>query len=200
MIGELLAIAQQLTGINAFMYYAPFIFESAGLNNPIIPTIGLGAWNFVTTFVSTFLVDYLGRRPLLLFGTATMAVSCVGLALTYQLLSGTALGVLAIVLLLVFIAGFEAGEGPLFWVVCTEMFHPDDQGRGLSVLNASTWTFNLILTFGFLPLKELIGSAGVFWIFGGIGVVCVALMIAYLPETKRKVVIEFRTISIQFQK
>jgi predicted MFS family arabinose efflux permease len=45
--------------------------------------------------------------------------------------------------------------------------------------------FNIMLTFGFLPLKETIGSAGVFWIFGGIGVVCVALMYFYLPETKR---------------
>jgi len=189
-IGELLAVAQQLTGINAFMYYAPAIFKSAGLTNQIIPTIGLGAFNFVTTFISTFLVDRLGRRPLLLTGTGIMAVSCVGLALTYQLLSKTAKGVLAIVLLLAFVAGFETGEGPLFWVVCTEMFKQEDRGRGLSVLNASTWIFNLVLTFAFLPLSDTIGLVGVFSIFGGIGVVCVILMWFNLPETRRTMIEE----------
>jgi len=186
LIGELLAVAQQFTGINAFMYYAPAIFQEAGIQNANIPTIGLGAFNFVTTFISTFLVDRLGRRPLLLFGTAVMAVSCILLAVTYQFVEGSTRGVLAIVFLLAFILGFETGEGPLFWVVCAEMFDPEVKGTALSGLNASTWTFNLILTLAFLPLKEAIGQSAVFWLFGAVGTVCVIIMWFVLPETKRR--------------
>jgi SP family arabinose:H+ symporter-like MFS transporter len=190
-VGELLAVAQQLTGINAFMYYAPSIFATAGLKNAMIPTVGLGLWNFVTTFIATFFVDRAGRRPLLLFGTSLMAVSCVGLALVYELVDGSAKGPLAIVLLLLFIAGFETGEGPLFWVVATELFSAREKGRALSILTGSTGVYNLILSFGFLPLSEAIGQAAVFWIFGGVGVVCVLLMVFYLPETKVKTVLVY---------
>lgn len=186
LVGELVAVAQQLTGINAFMFYGPDIFKSAGVNQAVVATIGIGAWNFVTTFISTFLVDRLGRRPLLLSGTFAMAVSTVGLALVNQLVHTTSVkGALSIVLLFVFIAGFELGEGPLFWVVCTELFDDEEKSRALSRLNVSVWIFNLMLTFGFLPVKDAIGQAGVFWIFGGVGVVCVTLMYFFLPETKR---------------
>jgi len=188
-IGMLLAIAQQLTGINAVMYYAPSIFKSAGLENPIIPTIGVGLWNFITTFISTFLVDRLGRRPLLLAGTLAMALSTVVLAITFSFIHGTALAVLSIVFLLAFVAGFETGEGPLFWVVCIELFDDDVRGSALSFLNATTWIFNLILTFAFLPLLGVIGQGGVFWIFSGVGIVSVVLMYFVLPETKREQVL-----------
>jgi len=183
-IGMLLAVTQQLTGINAFMYYATDIFGSAGIKNTIIPTIGLGAWNFVTTLMSTFLVERLGRRPLLLVGTLIMVVSTVIIALAVQLLHGNAVGILTVILLLLFVLGFELGEGPLFWVVATELYTPDVKGTAFSLLNVTTWLCNIMLTFGFLPIKESIGQAGVFWIFSGVGIVCLILMFFVLPETK----------------
>lgn len=186
MVGVLVAVAQQLTGINAFMFYGPDIFKTAGVDNPIAATIGIGAWNFVTTFASTFLVDRLGRRPLLLIGTFFMAIATVALALVSQLVHTKSVeGPLSIVLLFLFILGFELGEGPLFWVVCTELFDDDMKSSALSNLNVTVWVFNLMLTFGFLPVKNHIGQSGVFWIFGGVGVACVTLMYMFLPETKR---------------
>jgi len=184
LIGFLLAVTQQLTGINALMYYAGDIFTSAGIKNSIIPTIGLGLWNFITTLVSTFLVDRLGRRPLLILGTSIMVASTILVALSSQFLHGTIVGIALVVLLLVFVLGFETGEGPLFWVVATELFPPEVQGIGFSLLNLSTWIFNIMLTLGFPPVKAAIGQSGVFWIFSAVGVVCLALMILFLPETK----------------
>jgi len=186
LIGLLLAVAQQLTGINAFMYYAPAIFSAANVKNDVAPTIGLGAWNFVTTFISTFLVDRLGRRPLLLVGTLIMTVSNLSLAIFNLALAGdkSALGALSIVFLLIFVLGFETGEGPLFWVVCAELFRPEIKGAGLSTLNALTWIFNLMLTLGFLPAQTALGQSGVFFIFGGTGLFCLILMYFILPETR----------------
>jgi len=194
-IGILMAVAQQLTGINAFMYYAPNIFKSAQLQNTTWPTIGMGFWNFLTTLIATFLVDRLGRRPLILIGTVIMAVACVGLALTYQLVhAALPLGILAIIFLFAFILGFEIGEGPLFWVVCVELFEPEIRGPALSLLNTTVWLFNIMLTFAFLPLSEYLGSAAVFWMFGGIGLVCVIAMYFVLPETKKLNVITEKAI------
>lgn len=126
----------------------------------------------------------MGRRPLLLFGTLLMVVSTFVISLVVQLAHGTVVGVITVVLLLLFVLGFEIGEGPLFWVVATELFTPDVKGTAFSLLNVTTWLCNITLTFGFLPIKEAIGQAGVFWIFTGVGAVCLALMYFVLPETK----------------
>jgi len=194
-VGILLAVAQQLTGINAFMFYAPAIFTAAKFPETTWPMIGMGFWNFLTTLIATFLVDRLGRRPLLVVGTAIMTVGCFGLALTYTLVhSAVVLGVLAIIFLFAFILGFEIGEGPLFWVVCVELFEPELRGPALSMLNTSVWIFNIMLTFAFLPLSELITEQGVFFVFGGIGAVCVSLMYFVLPETKRSHVLTEKAV------
>jgi len=188
LVGELLTVAQQLTGINAFMVFAPLIFGKAGLKDALLPTIGLQLWNFLTTFVSTFFVEKLGRRPLILVGTLVMTVSTLVLAAAFEWLRGLPLGVLAVITLLGFVAGFEAGLGPLFWVVATELFpeNPELRGSALSLFNTTVWIFNLILVFGFPVLRESIGDAGVFWIFGGIGASTIILMYAYLPETSQR--------------
>jgi len=186
-IGMLLAITQQLTGINAFMYYATDIFASAGIKssqNQQLATIGLGTWNFFTTLLSTFFVERLGRRPLLLAGTSVMLLSTVIIALVVQFAHGAVVGILTVILLLMFVLGFEVGEGPLFWVVATELFTTDVKETAFSLLNVTTWLCNIMLTFGFPPIKEAIGQAGVFWIFTAIGATCLSLMFFVLPETK----------------
>ncbi|EGC33031.1 hypothetical protein DICPUDRAFT_81183 [Dictyostelium purpureum] len=186
-IGIVLAINNQLTGINAFMFFSPSIFQKAGitsLNYTMISTICLVGWNVVTTFIATFLIDRVGRRKLMLVGTLVMAVACVGLAILNLLIKGTTLGVLSIVLLFIFIAGFEASAGPLFWILVIEIFPEEMREAGSSLLNAIQWVFNIALSFSFLSLSQLIGQSAIFFIFGGFGIVCLIIMYIYLPETK----------------
>jgi len=182
-IGLVLAMAQQLTGINAFMYYAKDIFGSAGINNENYPTMGLGAWNALTTMLAIPLVDRLGRRPLLVFGTMVMTIACFGLGAVYSYANGDEKGYLAIILLFIFVLAFEVGDGPLFWIVAHELFTPEIKTVGASTLNAAQWLFNIMLTLGFPAVKEAIG-APVFYIFGGVGAVCTLILIIFLPETR----------------
>jgi len=184
-IGIVLAIAQQLTGINAFMFYANSIFDSAGISNTNVATIGLGFWNAVTTVIAIPLVDRLGRRPLLIIGTAIMSIACFALGLAYQEASQRVLGPLAIVFLLIFVAAFEVGDGPLFWIVAHELFTPEIKTVGASTLNAVQWVFNITLTLGF-PIAQAHIHETVFYIFGSLGIFCTAIMLIALPETRSK--------------
>ncbi|KAF2072894.1 hypothetical protein CYY_005789 [Polysphondylium violaceum] len=187
-IGVVLAINNQLTGINAFMFFSPSIFESAGItngNSPMIATIFLVGWNVITTLISTFLIDRIGRRKLMLIGTLVMSTSCIILAILNLLIKGTALGVMSIILLFIFIAGFEASAGPLFWILVIEIFPVEMREIGSSILNAIQWIFNITLSFSFLSLVSLIGQSAIFFIFGGFGVLCLIFMYIYLPETKQ---------------
>jgi len=187
-IGIVLAINNQLTGINAFMFFSPSIFETAGItggNSPMIATIFLVGWNVITTFISTFLIDRIGRRKLMLVGTLVMSISCVTLAILNLLIKGTALGVMSIILLFIFIAGFEASAGPLFWILVIEIFPIEMREIGSSILNAIQWIFNIALSFSFLSLVSLIGQSAIFFIFGGFGILCLIFMYIYLPETKQ---------------
>jgi len=182
-IGLVLAVAQQLTGVNAFFFYAGNIFSSAGITNATYPTMGLGAWNVLSTCVAVPLVDRFGRRPLLIVGTSIMTVACFGLGLSYQFLSGSALGACAIVLLLTFVLAFEIGDGPLFWIVAHELFTPETKTIGASTLNAAQWLFNIMLTLGFPIVKREIDQV-VFYIFGALGALCTIAMVMFLPETR----------------
>lgn len=182
-IGLVLAVAQQLTGINAFMYYAGKVFGSAGISNPNYPTIGLGAWNAVSTLVGIPLVDRLGRRPLLVAGTLIMTVACFGLGVVYKYTHGDAKGYLAIGLLFIFVLAFEIGDGPLFWIVAHELFTPEIKTVGASTLNAAQWLFNIALTLGFPTVDKLIGS-NVFYIFGLMGAIATIVLVIFLPETR----------------
>lgn len=184
-IGIVLAVAQQLTGINAFMYYAKPIFSAAKIDNPNYPTMVLGAWNAVSTLFAVPLVSKFGRRTLLLSGNIIMSIACVGLGLSYQFATGSTLGILAVTLLLVFVFAFEISDGPLFWVVAQELFTPEIKTVGASTLNALQWLFNITLTLGFPVLQKLIHET-VFYIFGIIGVVCILIMAVALPETRPK--------------
>jgi len=185
LIGILLCVTQQLTGINAFIFFAVYIFDDAGAS-PLAATVGLGAFNFLTTFIATFLVDKLGRRPLIIGGTMVMALSSVCLGLAFQFLSKETLSILSIILIFIFIAGFEAGDGPLFWVVINELFDDSVREKGAGVLNAVAWVCNIIVSMTFRPAQHSFGNAAPMFFFGALGVICSILLFVFLPETKGK--------------
>ena len=188
----LLAVTLQLTGINAFIYFAPSIFATAGVppgsigQGSLLVTTFVGLWNFLSTIVCAALVDRVGRKPLLVWGVFIMTASSLTQAVIYlfqQSIGVPSVGYFAVALTLIFILAFEASVGSLFWVILTELFVPEVQGVGLAFANLLQWSLNLILSAFFLPMEEALGQATVFFIFGFVGLVATLLFAFYLPET-----------------
>eukprot|EP00824_Muranothrix_gubernata_P001812 TRINITY_DN12076_c0_g1_i2.p1 TRINITY_DN12076_c0_g1~~TRINITY_DN12076_c0_g1_i2.p1 ORF type:complete len:428 (-),score=48.98 TRINITY_DN12076_c0_g1_i2:235-1494(-) len=129
-LGILLCAAQQLTGVNAIIYYSPRIMESVGFgsDDSLVTTVGIGAWNFVTTIVVFFVVDKKGRRPLMIWSAVLMAVSLLLLSSGYYWFRDH-IGPVALICLFVYILGFELGPGPLFFLIVSEIFPQELRGR-----------------------------------------------------------------------
>jgi MFS family permease len=189
-VGTILPAANQLTGINAVIFYAPLIFTQAGLaGNPLLWTFALvGTWNFLSVFVSFLLVDRLGRRPLILFALAMMATAALlfSLASWDGVMEAKIAQPLQITAILSFILAFEIGPGPLFFVMATEAFPKEISKTGLSFTNGLSWIFNLVVSFGFPILNNpnAAGSSGTFLVFAGAGYLSCFLIFLLLPETK----------------
>lgn len=142
-VGVGLAIAQQVTGINTVIYYAPTIFKFAGLSSTsvaLLDSVGVGVINLVFTLVAMQLIDRTGRRPLLLVSLAGMTISLAVLGLAFALpgLAGS-LGWIAVVSLMVYVGSFAVGLGPVFWLVLSEIYPLRIRGRAMSVGTVANW-------------------------------------------------------------
>jgi sugar porter (SP) family MFS transporter len=186
-VGIGLAIFQQVTGINTVIYFAPTIFQAAGLSSAsaaILATAGIGVINVVMTAVAIWLVDRVGRRPLLLYGLGGMGISLCLLALCFMLGSGPALGYFTAASLAAYIGCFAIGLGPVFWLLISEIFPMAIRARGMSASTIANWLANLVVALTFLDLAGLMGHAGVFLLYAAL--TFAGLVFAYLlvPETK----------------
>jgi SP family galactose:H+ symporter-like MFS transporter len=187
-IGVALAIFQQVTGINTVIYYAPKIFQFAGVTSSsaaIFATFLVGIVNVIFTIVAIMLLDRVGRRPLLLIGLAGMVLSLILLGVSFYLTSLLGLlGNLATLGLMIYVASFAIGLGPVFWLLISEIYPLKVRGLAMSLASEANWGSNLIVTLTFLTLIQFIGRAGIFWFYAIIG--ACALIFAYLlvPETK----------------
>lgn len=183
-VGIGLAILQQVTGINAILYYAPEILKQtgAGTNAALIQTIMVGFTNMVFTLVSIWLIDKAGRKALLLTGTAIMTV-CLGLiGLLFH--TGHSSGYFVLVLILVYTAAFSISLGPVVWVMLSEIFPNRVRGLATSVASMFLWAADYAVSQSFPPLLSWAGSAATYWIFGAMSVVTVFFTIVFVPETK----------------
>jgi SP family galactose:H+ symporter-like MFS transporter len=187
-IGVALAVFQQVTGINTVIYYAPKIFQFAGVTSSsaaIFATLLVGVVNVVFTVVAILLLDRVGRRPLLLVGLAGMVSSLVLLGVSFYLTSLLGLlGDLATVGLMLYVASFAIGLGPVFWLLISEIYPLKVRGLAMSIASEANWGSNLIVALTFLTLIQFIGRSGTFWFYAVIG--AFAFVFAYLlvPETK----------------
>jgi sugar porter (SP) family MFS transporter len=183
-VGITLAAMQQLSGINAILYYAPSIMEKTGLSmsTSILYSVIVGAVNVATTIVSFRLVDRVGRRPLLLGSLAAMALSLGSLGLTLRL--GSAYSSLSLVFMLAYIVAFAVGFGPLFWLLVAEIFPPRTRVAGASVSTATNWLSNFIVGLAFLPAAAAIGVGATFWLFAAASALTFAFAARYVPETR----------------
>src|ERR1022692_5070879 len=125
-VGIGLAIFQQLTGINTVIYYAPLIIQSAGISSAsgaILATAGIGIVNVLMTIVSMWLIDRVGRRPLLLTGIAGMVVTLLMLGLAFHMsIQAGWLSSVAVICMMLYVASFAISLGPIFWLLISEIY------------------------------------------------------------------------------
>lgn len=182
-IGVVLAILQQITGINAILYYAPEIFKQAGsaASAAFNDTVWIGLANVVMTLVSMSLVDRFGRKPLLIWGTAGMGCALLLVGTAFQL-KASGLGLLA--LILAYVACFSLSQGVVVWVIISEIFPTRTRGRAMSVAVVVLWGACYLVSQTFPMLVEAVGSAVTFWSYAVMCVVSVVFVWQCVPETK----------------
>ncbi|MDX7951499.1 sugar porter family MFS transporter [Lichenihabitans sp. Uapishka_5] len=187
-VGVGLAAFQQVTGINTVIYFAPTIFQAAGLSSAsasILATAGVGAVNVLMTLVAIRLIDVVGRRVLLLVGMAGMAASLFALAGAFMIASGSGLvGWLTAASLTAYVAFFAIGLGPVFWLLISEIFPMAVRGRGMSMATVANWAFNLLVALTFLSIVSALGQSAAFLIYGVLTIGAFAFTWRLVPETK----------------
>jgi len=177
-----------LSGIDAILYYAPVIFAQVGIGGtlgPILATSGIGAVNVGATVGAMWLIDRIGRRPLLILGIVPMALSLGALSVALGLgkgapwTHGLAVGCLAI-----FVTTFAIGLGPLPYVLMSETFPQALRGPGMGFAAATAWGVNVFVTATFPPLVALLGIDRVFGFYSLINAGALLFVILMVPETK----------------
>jgi SP family galactose:H+ symporter-like MFS transporter len=199
MVGIGLAVFQQITGINAIIYYSDKIFAAAGFSTPAdqasASTWAIGAVNVLATLIAVAYVDRFGRRPLLFAGLVGMAASLTTVGIAFQFMDGadtsgnttsgpTTAGLVTLVALVVFIASFAFSLGPVVWTVINEIFPTRVRGRAVAAATAVNWFSAWVVSQFFLTLVDDIGESATFWLFAGFAVIAYVWIWKRVPETK----------------
>lgn len=183
LIGALLAVFSQFSGINSIMYYAPEIFRAAGSgrDSAFLQTVTVGVVNLVFTFVAISFVDKAGRKPLLIVGTAIQAFS---LALVGYFFHIGSQGWLLLISILGFTAAFNMALGPISWIVNSEIFPTKLRGRAMGITTCLLWFACYLVSQTFPMLVESIGPSRTFWLYSLFSLAAMIFVIAKVPETK----------------
>ncbi|OIR03671.1 D-xylose-proton symporter [mine drainage metagenome] len=182
-LGVALAVFQQWCGINVVFNYAEEVFSAAGysVSDILFNIVVTGVVNLAFTLVAVGTVDRLGRRALMLAGSAGLAVVYTLLGASYAIGSH---GVHVLILVLLAIACYATSLAPVTWVVISETFPNRVRGLAMSVAVTALWIACFILTFTFPILNQRLGAAGTFWIYAAVCVAGFVFIYRKLPETK----------------
>lgn len=188
-IGIALAVLQQVTGINVFLYFGSEIFKQLGSNvdAALLEQVVVGSANLGFTLVAIATVDRLGRKPLMIAGAAGMGLCLVGMGITAQ---AGALGVWVLAFIVGYIACFAMSVGPVTWVLLSEMFPTRLRGRALGIATLFLWSANFVVsqTFPMMDENEWLvakfNHAFPFYVYAAFCAVLVWLVWAKIPETK----------------
>jgi len=184
-LGIALAVFQQWCGINVIFNYAEEVFSAAGyqVSDILFNIVITGTVNLLFTLLAFALVDRFGRRVLMLFGAASLAV-------IYTLLGGCyaahSQGVHVLALVVAAIGCYSMSLAPVTWVVISEIFPNRIRGTAMSIAVGFLWIACFILTYTFPILNRDIGAAGTFWLYAGICGVGFLFLFFKLPETRGK--------------
>lgn len=208
-IGVMLMLFQQMTGINAIMFYAESIFQQAHFKESDLASVIVGLIQVVFTAVAAVIMDKAGRKVLLIISGAAMAISTTAFGVYFYLMSKlpstTSAGLLvleiqstageephadlawlALASMAVFITGFALGWGPIPWLVMSEIFPVKARGVASAVCVLTNWSMAFIVTKTFQDMMNLLTSAGTFWLFACMCIINVIFTISFVPETKGK--------------
>ncbi|MHC4203370.1 MAG: sugar porter family MFS transporter [Planctomycetota bacterium] len=191
-IGIVLAVLQQVTGINVFLYFGTEIFKKmgSGTNAALLQTVIVGAVNLTFTVIAIWTVDRLGRKPLMLIGSAGMGICLAAMGFAGYLRQTT--GMWLLFFILGYIACFALSVGPVTWVILSEIFPTRIRGRAMGVATVFLWLANYIVTQTFTMMDEnpwLIEKfhrGFPFWIYGFFSVCLLVFVWRFVPETKGK--------------
>ncbi|HMC01569.1 MAG TPA: sugar porter family MFS transporter, partial [Flavobacteriaceae bacterium] len=186
MIGLVLALFSQITGINAIMYYAPEILKTAGfgVNSALMQTVIIGVINFIFTFVAIKYIDKAGRKKLLLWGIAGMIICLFIIGILYQFNATS--GPWLLIFILGFVACFATSLGPIPWVMISEIFPTKTRGIAMSLCVMVLWV-GVMLISQFTPvLLDELGSSYTFWLFMINAIILWGFTFKRIPETKGK--------------
>lgn len=205
-IGVGLAIIQQVTGINAIIYYANDIFARAGFataqDQAEATLYAIGLVNVLATFIAIAYVDRFGRRPLLLAGLVGMTVSLAGVGASFAFFSSdtsaatgvSVTGIFTLVALVVFIASFAFSLGPIVWTIISEIYPNRVRGRAVSLATAVNWGAAFLVTQFFLTIVDAIGEATTFFAMAGLCVISYVWIHRNVPETRGRTLEEIQDL------
>jgi MFS transporter, SP family, xylose:H+ symportor len=199
-IGVFLAVFQQITGINVFLYYAPEIFKSiagSSMDAALLQTIVVGAVNLGSTILAIWLVDKAGRKPLMIIGSFGMGISLLAMGVASWF---DQMGSWLLLVMLVYIAAFALSLGPVVWVILSEIFPTRIRGRALGFATLCLWTANLIVSQTFPMMDEnpwlvdKFNHGFPFLLYSLFCVILLVFVIFKVPETKGRSLEDIQSI------
>lgn len=189
-IGVLMAVFQQVIGINTVIYYGATILGFAGLSmsSSIAQAVFIGVVNFVFAGVAVLLLDRVGRRAPLIAGTIGTVIGLIVLGWYFTTSSSFQHHQvwIALAAMLFYIASFEISLGPIFWVMISEIFPLRSRAKAMAVCTVFNWLFNFLVSYFFLDAVAAIGRSGTFWMYAGLGIIATGFFAWRVPETRNR--------------
>jgi len=197
-VGIGLAILQQLVGINVVFYYGAVLWQAAGFSesDALLINVVSGSVSIAACFITFFLVDKIGRKPLLWVGSLGMTIMLALVAFAFagapvdasgNLNLSSDMGILALIAANLYVVFFNVSWGPVMWIMLGEMFPNQIRGSGLAVAGLAQWCANFLITWTFpIMLASFLGLAGTYSIYAIFSAISVVFVVAFVKETKGK--------------
>ncbi|MCU7552243.1 sugar porter family MFS transporter [Chitinophagaceae bacterium LB-8] len=194
LVGIMVAIFQQVTGINSIIYYAPSIFKETGIDSSssLLQTIIIGVVNIASTFVAIGLVDKVGRKKLLLIGSILMGISLVALGLCFHYSYYD--NYIVLIFMLLYVASFGSTLGAVVWVYLSEIFPNLIRSLALSVATLALWLADFVVTLTFPILTKHLGTSYTMFCYAFLCAVAFVFMFFKIKETKGRSLEELETL------
>lgn len=187
LVAVVIGVIQQITGVNAIVYFAPTLMNQVGLSvtNAVYTSIVIGTVSVIACWVGLQIIDRVGRRRLLLWGLGINVLSLAVLAVVYgRAMEAPALALVALGLMAVFIASQQAAVSPTTWLLISEIVPLQVRGLGMGVAGLALWAANWAVAQFFLPLVDAVSASATFVMFAVLGIAAFGFVRAFIPETK----------------